>query len=64
MQRRGVWLNKNKKKDEKLYLVDCDFLRPCPKNSIPIFDIEKYLGKKFKKDMKKNSLITNLCLKH
>ena len=63
VQRRGVWVNKNKKKNEKLQLNDCDFLRPCPKNSLPIFNIEKYVGKRFKKDIKKNSLVTNLCLK-
>ena len=63
VQRRGVWVNKNKKKNEKLQLNDCDFLRPCPKNSLPIFNIEKYVGKRFKKDIKKNSLVTKLCLK-
>jgi sialic acid synthase SpsE len=64
VQRRGARLNKNKKKDDKLSLEDCEFLRPCPKHSISIFDIEKYLGKKFKKNMKKNSLIKNSCLKY
>jgi sialic acid synthase SpsE len=63
VQRRGVWLQKNKKKNDRLTIEDCKFLRPCPKNSISIFDIKKYLGRKFKKNMKKNSLITNLCLK-
>ena len=63
VQRRGVWLCQDKKKNDKLTIEDCKFLRPCPKNSISIFDIEKYLGRKFKKNMKKNSLITNLCLK-
>ncbi len=64
VQRRGAWLIKNKKKNEKLNIEDCVFLRPCPKNSISIFDINKYLGKKFKKNLKKNSLLTDSCLKY
>ena len=64
VQRRGAWLIKDKKKNEKLNIEDCVFLRPCPKNSISIFDINKYLGKKFRKNIKKNSLLTNSCLKY
>ena len=64
VQRRWAWLTKNKKKNEKLCIDDCAFLRPCPKNSISIFDINKYLGRKFKKNLKKNSLLTNSCLKY
>ena len=64
VQRRGAWLTNDKKKNEKLYIQDCEFLRPCPKNSISIFDINKYLGKKFKKNLKKNSLLTSSCLKY
>ena len=56
VQRRGAWLTKDKKKNEKLYIQDCEFLRPCPKNSISIFDINKYLGKKFKKKISKKIL--------
>ena len=63
VQRRGAWLIKDKK-NEKLNIEDCVFLRPCPKNSISIFDINKYLGKKFRKNIKKNSLLTNSCLKY
>ena len=64
VQRRGAWLNKNKNKNDVLSIEDCTFLRPCPKHSISIFNIKKYLGKKLKKNMKKNSLITNSCLKY
>lgn len=63
VQRRGVWLKKDKKKNETLNIKDCDFLRPCPRNSISIFDINKHIGKKFKKNLKKGTLITNSCLK-
>jgi len=62
VQRRGAWLNKDMKKNQKLTLKDCKFLRPCPKNSISIFDIEKYLGKKLRIDLKKNSIISKSCL--
>ena len=62
VQRRGAWLIKIKKMKTKY--EDCVFLRPCPKNSISIFDINKYLGKKFRKNIKKNSLLTNSCLKY
>ena len=62
IQRRGVWLNKDMKKNQKLTINDCKFLRPCPKNSISIFDIDKYLGKKLRMDLKKNSIISKSCL--
>ena len=62
VQRRGVWINKDLKKGERLSIKDCDFLRPCPKNSISPFDIKKYLGEKIKKNLSKNSLLTISCL--
>jgi len=63
VQRRGAWLNKNVSKGEilKEEMIDC--LRPCPKNSIDIFEIKKYIGRKFIKSKKKNTLITRKCLK-
>ena len=63
VQRRGAWLNKNVKKGEILKDEMIDFLRPCPNNSIDIFEIQKYLGKKFNKSKKKYSLITSKCLR-
>ena len=63
VQRRGVWVNKDLKKGERLKINDCDFLRPCPKNSISPFDINKYLGKELKKNLSKNSILTISCLK-
>jgi len=62
VQRRGVWTRKALNKNEKLKLSDLKFLRPCPKNSISPFYIEKYIGKKIKKNLKINSLITKKCL--
>ena len=63
VQRRGAWLNKNVKKGEILKDEMIDFLRPCPNDSIDIFEMQKYLGKKFNKSKKKYSLITSKCLK-
>ena len=63
VQRRGAWLNKNVKKGEILKDEMIDFLRPCPNNSIDIFEMQKYLGKKFNKSKKKYSLITSKCLR-
>lgn len=62
VQRRGVWAKKKLYKNNKLKLSDLKFLRPCPKNSISPFIIKKYLGKKLKKNLKINSLITKKCL--
>ncbi len=63
IQRRGVWAKINLKKGSKLKLSNLNFLRPCPKNSLSPFKIEKYIGKKLNKNLKKNSLITSSCLK-
>ncbi len=62
VQRRGVWTKKSLKKNEKLLLKDIKFLRPCPKGSISPFEIQKYIGKKLKKNIKKNNLIRKSCL--
>ena len=62
VQRRGVWTKKALHKNEKLKLSDLKFLRPCPKNSISPFYIKKYIGKKIKRDLKINTLITKKCL--
>lgn len=62
IQRRGVWLMHDKKKNSILNKKDIICLRPCPKNSISPYDIKKYLGKKIKKNLKKNSLLTKECL--
>jgi sialic acid synthase SpsE len=48
-------------KGEALSRASIKILRPCPKNSIDPFNIEKYFGKKIKKKIKKNDLITSKC---
>ena len=62
IQRRGVWLIRDKKKNTILNRKDIVCLRPSPKNSISPFEIEKYIGKKFIKNLKKNRLLTIECL--
>ena len=62
VQRRGVWIKKYLKKGEKLKKESLKFLRPCPKNSISPFFINKYLGKRVKKNLKQESLLTKKCL--
>jgi len=62
VQRRGAWLNRKVKKGDILKEDMIDYLRPCPNNSIDIFEIHKYLGKKFVKSFKKDTLITVKCL--
>jgi sialic acid synthase SpsE len=62
VQRRGVWIKKNIKKGEKLKRSHIEILRPCPKNSISPFYIDKYLGKRINKDLKPNSILTKKCL--
>ena len=62
VQRRGVWAKKNLKKNEKLFLKDIKFLRPCPKGSVSPFEIKKYIGRRLKKNINKNNLIRKSCL--
>ncbi len=63
VQRRGVWAKKDIKKNEKISFKNCSFLRPCPKNSISLFKFENYLGKKARKNIKKNNIISDKCIK-
>ena len=62
VQRRGVWSKRKLKRGTKLKLNNLKFLRPCPKGSISPFYIKKYLGKKIRKNLNENSLITKKCI--
>jgi sialic acid synthase SpsE len=62
IQRRGAWANKNLSAGTKLKKNMINFLRPCPKDSISIFELDKFLEKEIKKNIKKDSLITKKCL--
>ena len=57
VQRRGVYLTKKLKKGHILKKEDMVCLRPFVKNSISPFEIKKFLGKKIKKNLSKNSIL-------
>ena len=57
VQRRGVYAKKKIKKNQELKKEMIEFLRPYLKGSISPFEIDNYLGKKFKKDLKKHEVI-------
>ena len=45
LQRRSGWLKKDIKSGEKIKANDIDFLRPCPKDAAPIYDLHKIYNK-------------------
>ncbi len=63
VQRRGVWLKADVRKNQKLKRKMIEVLRPCPKNSIDPYILNKFIGKKFLKNFKKGKLLTKECLK-
>ena len=62
VQRRGIWIKNHLKRGAILKKEHIEILRPCPKNSISPFEINKYLGRKVKRDLKPNSFLTKKCL--
>ena len=62
VQRRGVWIKNKIKKGTRLKITDLNFLRPCPKDSISPFEINKYIGKKVNKNLNKNTLLKKKCI--
>jgi len=57
VQRRGVYSKKNLKKDQLIKKEDLICLRPYIKNTISPFEINKFIGKKIKKNLKANIAI-------
>jgi len=62
IQRRGVRFNQDLSKGRKITRKMLEILRPCPRNSINPFFLEKFLGKKLKKNVKKNDIFTIKCV--
>ena len=62
IQRRGVRFNQDLSKGRKITRKMLEILRPCPSNSINPFFLEKFLGKKLKKNVKKNDIFTIKCV--
>jgi len=52
VQRRSIFMKKNVQKGSKLLSEHLQFLRPCPEDAIPPFEIENVLGKETKIDLK------------
>mgnify|MGYP001162585709 FL=1 len=57
LQRRSIRVKRNIKKNEILRKKDCEYLRPCPNDALPVYELDKILDKKIKFDIKKNEYI-------
>ena len=62
IQRRGVRFNKDLNKGDLVTRDVLDILRPCPKDSVNPFYLEKFLKKSLKKNVKKNDVFTSKCV--
>tara|TARA_A100001011_G_C14291085_1_gene836235 strand:- start:435 stop:1502 length:1068 start_codon:yes stop_codon:yes gene_type:complete len=63
VQRRGLWLINNIKKNQRLKETDVIALRPCPNNAFNPFDLKKIINKRAKINLKKGDYISKSCLK-
>ena len=57
VQRRAIRANINITKGTKINKKNLSFLRPCPKDALPPFKAKYLLGKKLKKNIKKDDVI-------
>ena len=57
VQRRAIRSNKDIKEGEILKESDLTFLRPCPKQALSPYEVDKIIGKKIKKNIKKGDII-------
>ena len=57
LQRRAIRFNKDIAKNEIIKKEDLSVLRPCPIDALPIYDINKIIGKKSNKNFKKGEYI-------
>ena len=58
VQRRSIHTSQDLKKNQKIKKSHLKYLRPCPKNGIQPFQFKKIIGKKLKRNIKINNLIT------
>ena len=63
VQRRGLWLTRNIKKNEIIKINDFVALRPCPKNALDPFELNKIINKRASKNLKKNTYLSKSCIK-
>ena len=57
LQRRSVRVDRDFNKGEKINLNNISFLRPCPKDAIPPYMLDRYKNKKIIKNIKKNEYL-------
>ena len=58
VQRRSIHANKFLKKNKIITKKDLIFLRPCPKEGIVPYKYKKIIGKKVRRNIQKNEIIT------
>ena len=59
LQRRSIRAKKNIKKNELFKKENFEFLRPCPRDAMPVYEFNKILNKKSKSFIKKGDYIKN-----
>ena len=52
LQRRSIRVKKDLKIGDSLNKEDLEFLRPCPKDALPPYELEKVIGKKLTENIK------------
>lgn len=57
VQRRSIRMNKNLNKGERLKKEFVTLLRPCPKDAMPCYDLNKIINKKLTKSINKNDYL-------
>lgn len=57
LQRRSIRVNRNLKKGERLKKRFVNLLRPCPKDAMPCYDLNKAINKKLIKDIGKHDYL-------
>ena len=58
LQQRSICSSRKINKYTKLKMDDLNLLRPCPKDSIKPYEIERIIGKKLNRDLQKGEIIT------
>ena len=57
LQRRAIRVKKDLKAGDIIFEDDLEFLRPCPEDALPPYELEKILNKKLKKNIKSGDYI-------
>ena len=57
IQRRSIRAKTDIKKNQILKVEDFEFLRPCPKNALPVYELKKIIGKRSRLAIKKGDYV-------